>query len=133
MKWISSTRKFKNAIEKLYFKIHGHAVSVKELQDIGAVQAVSSRSCSVSETLPRRLERQPLTSFREIERGRAVNPARKALLYGKWDASQITVGKLDARALRDMPAIRKMKHGHQAKWYRQSVKANVKPEEAEDT
>jgi hypothetical protein len=31
--------------------------------------------------------------------------------------------------LGEIRAVQKMKHGHQAPWYRKSVKANVKPEE----
>jgi len=37
--------------------------------------------------------------------------------------------KVDRVPLSEIRAVRKMKHGHQAPWYRKSVKANVKPEE----
>lgn len=36
------------------------------------------------------------------------------------------------RTLADIRAVRKMKHGHQASWYRKSVKANVKPDEEDN-
>ena len=36
------------------------------------------------------------------------------------------------KPLGDIRAVRKMKHGHQAPWYRKSVKAKVRPEEEED-
>jgi len=37
------------------------------------------------------------------------------------------------KSLGDIRAVRKMKHGHQASWYRKSVRAKVKPEEEEDS
>ena len=36
------------------------------------------------------------------------------------------------KPLGDIRAVRKMKHGHQAPWYRKSVRAQVRPEEEED-
>jgi len=118
-----------NLLKKLRGILHRHAVTVKELQDTGAVQAVSPRrsqtESSTSHTAGQAYSAGNMaTAFasqlpRKKEDSRVVRPARKAPLKST-PLSKITV-------------IQHMKHGHQALWYRKSVKANVKPEEETDT
>lgn len=78
-------------------------------------------------------KRSPVEIRKGIVSAASVQEVRERLdpTFGRWDASKIRTEKLDARGLGTIPAVRKMKHGHQAKWYRESVRKNVKPEEEE--
>jgi len=100
-------------LEKLRHILHRPEVTVRELQDTGAVQV--SQKVASQDSLRRRphyavTPRPHETCDKACEMHLQRTPARKAPLH-------------------EIRAVRKMKHGKQASWYRKSVKANVKPDE----
>jgi hypothetical protein len=98
-----------------------NSVTVTEY-DTGVVQATNPRGSQTEKLDVLKMDKPDLPAIgygvrfqlpREKEDSRVISPARKA-------------------PLGNIRAVRKMKHGHQASWYRKSVKAKVKPEEEEE-
>jgi len=155
MRWISSTRKFKNRIERLWKRIHGPKVTVMQVQQNGPGQNQSNlipraerdRSIQPGDAVsaPAWTLTKPFTASIGTPRKGVGNSSRGS---GRRDATpnhlpsnslelwrkrheRKGVHATDNNSLGNIRAVQKMPHGHQAHWYRKSVKANVKPEEDE--
>lgn len=132
MKWISSTRKFKNGIERLWNRIHGSKVTVTEVQQNELSRSPSSSNPALTPKGPANVP--PIIGTPRIDVGNSSKGS------GWRDAtpnhlsaclSARTIPPINQRPLSSIRAVQKMKHGHQSKEYRRSVRANVKPEEEE--
>ena len=56
-------------------------------------------------------------------------PIKSQHLFPSSDFDRVPYTRPTPKRLGDIKAVRKMRHGHQAPWYRKSVKANIKPDE----
>lgn len=110
-------------LKKLRNIFHYPAVTVKELRDTGAVQARNPVRYGRETSLIKEVKRpESNLSGKEVlarkqSEIRCIRPARKSSLQ------DIPLSKITA--------IKHMKHGRQAQWYRKSVRANITPEEIE--
>jgi hypothetical protein len=97
----------------------------------GALQSLKGHG-----TDPEPVYKEPRNAIREEHQ---PEPTRKAILpriepprvEQPHRRRRLIVGHAGQQATRK-PLDKFMKHGHQAKWYRRTVKAKVRPEEPED-
>jgi len=139
-----------NLLKKLRTLIRRPVVTVRELQDTGAVQ-VQQKEQSSGTKLTKSVPAAERVALNRVHEMRPVNvkPAHKIspniskgtesgspyslAMIPRQRGNQRTnaVATLTRRPLSNIRAVRKMKHGHQSPYYRKSVRANVKPDEEE--